>query len=110
MSRRLERVRELVKQEVAKRIIEVLPENLGVVTLQDAEVSEDIKNAEIYVSCLNRESEKEVLRILSDHAKEFQHELGKTLEMRYTPRLEFKIDHGLDKINRIEEILKDIKQ
>ncbi|MBM2820591.1 MAG: ribosome-binding factor ribosome-binding factor [Candidatus Berkelbacteria bacterium] len=110
MARRIQKVSELIKQQLAELIIQTLPENLGLVTLIDVHVTSDLKNAWIYVSCFDKSSEKETLKILSDHSKEFQHILGRKLEMRYTPKLEFMFDDSLEKINRVENILKEINK
>lgn len=108
MSRRIQKVAELLKQQLALMIIEVLPEELGIVTLTEIIVSKDIKNAQIFISCLESSSEAKVIKILVKKAKEFQHILGRKLQMRYTPKLEFKVDKGLGKVNRVEEILENI--
>src|SRR3990170_3243506 len=102
MTRRVQKVAELLRQQLAIMVKETLPEDLGIVTVMDVQVSTDIKNAMVYISCLDEACQDEVFKRLTDKTKDFQHILGRQLQMRYTPKLTFKIDQGLEKINRVE--------
>ena len=110
MMRRVQKVAELLRQQLAEMIEEVIPEELGLVTVTGVMVSADLKNATVYISCLEKSSEKEVLAKLKGETPEFHHTLGRTLEIRYTPKLSFKVDRGLEQINRVEEILGKVKK
>lgn len=108
MTRRVEKVSELLKQLLAEMVKETLADEYGMVTVMDVDLAQDLKNAVIYISCLEKKNQETVLKILNLQAKAYQHQLGRKLEMRYTPKLSFKLDRGLDKINRVEEILETI--
>lgn len=108
MTRRVQKVAELLKQQLAEMIKETLPEELGLVTVTEVEVSLDLKNALVFVSCLAKQNEEQVIKKLQEKTLEFQHILGRRLEMKYTPKIVYKIDNGIDKINRVEEILKNL--
>ena len=110
MTRRVQKVAELLRQQLAEMIIGVIPEELGLITVTEVIVSADIKNATVYISCLEKTSQKEVLNKLKEKTPEFQHTLGKLLAMRYIPKLSFKVDRGLEQINRVEEILEKVKK
>lgn len=109
MSRRVQKVAELLRELLAELIKENLSEELGLVTLTAVNVSNDLKEATVYISCYDKSSEEEVLRTLEQQTRGFQRQLGRQLVMKFTPRLTFKIEQGLEKINRIEEILNEIK-
>ena len=109
MSRRIQKVAELLHELLAELIKENLSEELGLVTLIAVDVSDNLKEATVYISCYDKSSEEEILRTLEKQARNFQHQLGRQLTMKFTPRLTFRIDQGLEKINRIEEILNEIK-
>ena len=87
-----------------------LSEGLGMVTVTEVDVAPDLKNAVVYISCLKKEYQQEVMSMLSKKTKDFQHILGRKLEIKYTPKLVFRIDKGLGEINRVEEILNNLKQ
>ena len=110
MERRIQRVAELLKQQLSIMIKESLPEDLGIVTVTTVEVSGDIKNATVYVSCLEKTREREILKKLEEKIREFQHILGRNLKLRYTPKLTYKFDRSLEQINRVEEILEDLNK
>lgn len=105
MTRRVQKVAELLKQQLAVMTKATLPEDLGMVTVTDVEITADFKNATVFISCLDKSCEDKALKILELEAKAFQHILGRKLQMKYTPKLDFKIETGLEKINRLEEIL-----
>lgn len=105
MTRRVQKVAELLKQQLAVMVKEGLPEDLGIVTVTDVVVTPDLKNATVFISCLDKSCQDEIFKKLELKAKVFQHILGRKLQMKFTPRLLFKIDTGLEKINRVEEIL-----
>lgn len=109
MSRRVEKVSELIKRQLSLMIRQKVAEEFGLVTITDVIITPDFKIADIFISCFENKYQNEVFKILSLHTKEFQHQLGKTLNMRYTPKLYFKIDKGLEKVNNIEHILNQIK-
>lgn len=108
MTRRVQKVAELLKQMLAGMIKANLAENYGMVTIIDVDLTADLKNAIIYISCLEKQYQDEVLRELNLRTKDFQHYLGRKLQMKYTPKLDFKLDRGLEKINRVEEILENL--
>jgi len=105
---RVRQVEELLREQVSKLIQEKLSEDLGMVTVTDVAVTPDFKLAKIYIVLLDRDQEKIVLQALQNEAHGFQHTLGKTLALRYTPKLEFAIDKSENKIDRVEELLQEI--
>lgn len=108
MSIRVQKVEELLKQQVSILIRENLPEELGIVTVTDAEATSDLKQAKVYIVLVDKSKEEQVLKALTAKTADFHHFLGKTLKMRYTPRLTFKLDASKDKIDRVEALLQEI--
>ncbi len=81
-------------------------DDIGFVTVTDVEVSIDLRNANVYFSVLGSEEEAEKTMTALKRARKFINlELGKRLEMRYTPELRFVRDQTAQKAQRIEEIL-----
>ncbi|MCM8821662.1 MAG: 30S ribosome-binding factor RbfA [Candidatus Omnitrophica bacterium] len=82
---------------------------IGFVTITDVRVSSDRKHATVFVSALgNQEQQEESLKGLANAAGYVRHLLGKKLETRFTPEIEFVRDEnpGL----KIEEILREMKE
>ena len=45
---------------------------------------------------------------MNEHAKEFRHELAKTLKLRHMPELRFAYDDSVDRGERIEQLLREL--
>lgn len=107
-TRRVQKVSELLAQQISILILENIPEDLGLVTVTAVNTNADLKDASVFVSCLDKSSNQAVLKLLLDKAKEFQHVLGRRLSMKFTPRLHFLLDESQEEVNRVEELLEKI--
>ena len=81
--------------------------NAPLVTITEVQVSPDLKNATAFVMPLGGEKLAETVRILNDKAGFFRHEVGRNVQLRFTPKLNFKADNSFTYAQRIEEILHD---
>lgn len=97
VSNRLDRIGDVIKQELARLIqTELRDPRLGMVSVTGAEVSRDLAHASIYVTVLNAEP-KAALAAL-EHASGFLRSLlAKNLQLRTTPKLKFHYDVSVDK-------------
>ena len=105
---RKEEMAALLQREISQLILKTLPEDMGIITVTDVLVTADFKLAKIHISVLNSEKEKEALELLENHALEFQRYLGKILKMKFTPKLEYTLDHYQEKLDRVDELLEKI--
>ena len=110
-NRRLRRVDELLRQEIARLIAEeVRDPRVGFTTVMDARVSPDLRHARVYVSVLGDDREKEAAVAALQRASGFlRGRLGAIVEMKYLPELEFELDRSLEQASRIEEILDRVR-
>jgi len=104
---RSKRVGDLIQRELAGLIQRQLHETaVGMVTISTTDVSPDLKNATIYVTCIgNTMDTDQVVAILNQHIGEFRHVLSKSLTMRSIPRLHFEYDHTLERANRLTALI-----
>ena len=104
---RSKRVGDLIQRVLAGLIQRQLHETgLGMVTISATDVSPDLKNATIYITCLgNTANTDQVVAILNEHIGEFRHVLSKTLTMRSIPRIHFEFDHALERANRLTALI-----
>src|SRR5438874_259600 len=107
--RRPERLAEQIKEEVSLIIAgEVEDPRVGFVTVTDAKVSPDLRNAKIYVSVLGSKDEvRESLAALKHAANFIKVQLGAVLRMKRTPDLHFVHDETIQTAARIEELLSE---
>ena len=110
MSKRVLRVNKLIKEELGRIIlqeIEFPKKNLATITR--VEVSPNLIQAFVYVSCLGEEKEM-ALKILERNVYGLQKRLDKKLKIRPIPKIIFKIERETEKAARIEELLEKIKE
>jgi ribosome-binding factor A len=83
---------------------------IGAVTVTGAKVSKDLRHAQIYFNLLGkRESRKEVLAGLKSATGFIRSKVGKQLNLRFVPVIEFIYDESEDEAQRIDELLKQVK-
>jgi ribosome-binding factor A len=106
-SNRPARVAELIKRELAGLIArELHDEGVRGVTLTDAEVSPDLKNARIYFSVLGGKADAPAVTRALNHAAGFlRHELMKRVTLRTVPELRFHFDESLERGARIDRLI-----
>jgi ribosome-binding factor A len=109
--KRADRVSEAIKREVSVMLTqEVKDPGIHFVTVTDVKTTDDLRNARIYVSVLGDEpTRQESMRGL-ERAKGFlRGELGRRLQLRYTPEIQFYLDTTLDNAMKIKGLLNSLK-
>lgn len=107
-SYRIQKVSAQLMREISKLVNADFSENYGLITVSDIDLTADFKDAKVYLTIFNENKEEEILKRLGYNALEYQRDLGRKLKMKFTPHLIFKIDHGQDKIDHIDKLLKEI--
>jgi ribosome-binding factor A len=106
---RMQRVSELVKREVSEIVLELNLTDCGFVTITAAEISPDLKDGRIYMSVIGTAAHKQrALETLDRKHGHIQHELGRRIVLKYTPRLKFVLDDTEDKASHIEHLLDEL--
>lgn len=109
MKHRLLRVNELLKRELSSLLVrEMTFENL-LVTVNQVDVTPDLKSAHVYISVLGSEGRKEVLPKLEANRAALQADLSKHVVLKYTPHLVFHLDDSIERGARVLEILQEIE-
>ncbi|MBI5561596.1 MAG: 30S ribosome-binding factor RbfA [Deltaproteobacteria bacterium] len=112
-SRRPERVGDLVKQEIASMMLhgEIKDPRIGFVTITHVEMTPDLKEARVYFSQIGSDKDKEKSREgLSSASGFIRRRLAKALDLRHVPEVSFHYDASLDYGDRIDRIIKEIKE
>lgn len=112
LSHRPERVAEGIRQTVAAFLTgNVRDPRVGFVTVTRVEVSPDLTHARVRVSVMGSDEEKErSLEGLASAARFLRAQLGRELRLRLTPELTFELDRGLDHAQRIDRVLRELKE
>jgi ribosome-binding factor A len=107
---RLERVSELLKEEISKIIqFEVKDPKVQAVVITSVEVTRDLSQAKIYFTSYNNEDLQHILRGLIRSSGFIRHALQKSVHLKKAPaKLIFLIDESSEYGSRIDEVLKEI--
>jgi ribosome-binding factor A len=107
MTRRMERVSGVIKQEVSKIVSYKLQDpRVGLVTVTKASLSPDLRMAKIYVVIHGDESaQEETLNVLKRAKGYIQSEMAPCLKMRSTPSLSFYLDDTEKKSSHILQLI-----
>jgi ribosome-binding factor A len=113
MSRRIERVEKLIKEEISliflHELQDKLPNNeIGFVTITGVKVSADLKIAKVYISVFDKEKREEVLEKIKFKTGFIRSLLASRIKIKFTPELKFFIDDTLDYVEKIEGLIKKI--
>lgn len=110
MSKRTERVADLIRRTLAEMLLHKLRDpRLGFVSVTAVEVAPDLSNARIFVSSLDGEAKSAtLLSVLRRAAPFLRHELAPVLQLREVPTLSFAYDDSIERGARVEELLRKL--
>ena len=79
------------------------------VTVNDVDVTPDLKNAHIFIGIIGNESEKiKIVNRLNKERGAIQHKVSKRVVMKFTPKMHFKsdlsIERGVKTLSLIESL------
>ena len=107
MAKRLDRVNELLRREISAVVQRDFEWNQALVTISTVDVTQDLKEAKVYVSILGG-SAPGVLEQLERKRGFIQSKVSKRVVLRNTPVLMFRRDssavRGVDVVNLLDEV------
>ena len=109
---RIGRINEEIQRELSALLRTVKDPRLqgGMITVTHVDTTSDLRYARIYVSTLDKAQEKDVLKGLKSAAGFLRRELGRALQLRYTPELQFIADDSIQHGAHILEILRQVER
>ncbi len=109
-SRRLLKAAEAIREVVASSILtELRDPRVRDVTVISVQVTPDMREAKVNVSVMGDETQQRLsLRGLQNAAGFLQSRIADRIETRYTPKLEFVLDKGVQHSLLVNEILQKI--
>ena len=109
-SNRIGRINEEIQRELAEQIRYLKDprvSQVGMVSIIRVDTTGDLRYARVWVSVLDKNQEKDVMRGLKSAAGYLRRELGRALQLRYTPELQFIADDSISQGAHILEVLRD---
>ena len=83
---------------------------IGFVTVTGVDITDDLKMARVFVSCLKDEERDATLEILNAAKSFIRSEVARRIRMKVIPTLEFRVDESLGYGDRIEKLLREMKE
>ena len=113
MSRRIDRVNELLRLEISQVLARQVkdPRLSGVITITEVRTAPDLRNALVLLSVMgNQEAKQNALSGIQSAAKFMRRELRDRLTLRYVPFLSFALDDSLEHADRLMGIMNQIQE
>ena len=109
--KRLERVNQLIKEEVSMLLQRELKDpRLGFVTVTEVDVTPDLKYAKVYVSVLGRDAQWAASFQALESARGFVWSwLRRHLDLRVTPEVTFRPDRSMEHAAHIQSLLAELR-
>jgi ribosome-binding factor A len=109
---RHERVRELLKREIGEAIRrEFHVTEAGLINVNDVDMAGDLKSATVYISIFgNAAQQKRGFQLLTEHRIRIQGLIGKSVVLKFTPKLKFVIDDSLARGNKVLQIIEELEK
>lgn len=108
-SLRIEKVNELVRQQLAEIMERELSLKLGVfITIAKVDTSKDLRYTRVFISVFPETEIGYVTETLKKELSGLQKQLFRKLYMKPSPRLSFEIDRTEERADEVEKILKDL--
>lgn len=85
------------------------PRVSGIVTISSVDVSPDLGYAKIFVTVLETDTPEETVAGLNRAVGFLRGRLGERLRLRGVPRLTFEYDPSLDRVDRVEQLLREVR-
>lgn len=103
------RIGDFVRDEIAQILQQQMRDpRVGMVMVNDVNVSRDLSWADVYVTCIETttaEERRELIGILNKAAGYFRSELAKRHKMRTTPKPRFHYDESVERGPRLEALI-----
>jgi ribosome-binding factor A len=111
MPKRLERVNQLVREEISHLLQRELKDpRLGFVTVTEVDVAPDLRSARVYVSVLGSEADWRTSLAALESAKGYIHNwLVPRLRTRSVPHLTFHQDRSMAHAAHIQTLLEELR-
>jgi len=111
MSKSILRINEDIQRELSALLRNVKDPriNQGMISITAVDTTSDLSQAKVYLSVFNLQSPKEFMKGLKSATGHLRYELGRALNLRHTPQLQFELDKSLERGANIATILNTLE-
>ena len=111
MTRRAERISNLIRQEISELLQEQVndPRLSSLISITQVTTSPDLMQAKVYVSILGDKADRnEMLQGFKAASGFFRRELSRRLTLRHVPELSFHFDDSIERGTNILQLIEQI--
>jgi len=110
MSIRTERVASLIREEIGALLVrEYRDPSMGFTTVTEVTMTPDLKIAKVYLSILgSAEVRERTMERFKEEKSHIRGLVGSHLRLKFTPSLQFYLDETMDRVDRINNLIKKI--
>jgi ribosome-binding factor A len=110
-SKRPDRVSEEFREVLAEEIPKLKDPRVGFVTVTGVRVTPDLRRARVFYTALGDDRERRATRAgLRSARGHLRQVLGHEVRLKFLPELEFEEDHTAERADRVEELLREIRE
>lgn len=104
------KVNSVLREVLADEIERLNDERLEMVSVTAVDTAPNLRHAIVYIDVLGSEDKEPALEALGRAAKRLQSSIATQVRLKYTPTLEFTMDPGVIGGDRIEAILRSLRE
>ena len=107
---RIGRINEEIQKELAAKLRTLKDPRVqdAMISITGVETTGDLRYAKVYISVLQKERSRDVLKGLKSAGGFLRREIGRKLQLRYTPELVFELDDSIAKGARMTALLNSL--
>ena len=108
--KRAHKLGQLIQKELGRMLQEELKDpRIGFVTITEVRPTPDLRHAKVFVSVYDdADARLASIEALRSAAGFIKRELGRVLRTRFIPELDFVLDEGLDRAQRLDDVMSAI--
>ncbi len=109
MTDRLDRVNEVIKEELSQALLHELDLEEGIlVTVIKVDTTRTLEHSRIWISIYPEDRAEETLEQMNKQIYDIQQVLNKRLHMKPVPKIIFKLDKGGQAVGEVDKIVKKL--
>ncbi len=110
MTERMLRVNSTLREVLADAVERMNDSRLDMVSITAVDTAPDLRRATVYIDVLGTDHYEPALAALRGAARRLQRAIGAEVRIKYIPTLDFQIDPGIAGGERIDAILRQLKE
>lgn len=112
MNRRIDRVNELLRQEISQLLSRQIkdPRLTGVISITQVRTTDDLRSALVSLSVMgDAAAKRDALEGIQSAATFIRKELRDRVALRYVPFLSFEVDNSLEEADKLLQIMNQLR-